>query len=251
MIESETPVLYVEAAYDFNAVALAEKAFPLVSEWEGVGLTTTIQHIHLLQEIAAALQNRGIHTDIGKGKQTHPGQILGCDYTAARAIAENVQGFLHIGAGRFHPIGLAATIGKPIVTANPYTMEAEVLPEKEVTRLAMKRMAAINNARAAEKWSILVSTKPGQKNIAQAKHLKKVLIENGRKAATILLDEINPHTLRNFSETDAFVDTACPRIAIDNLPDIIRPILTPTEALIALRQKQWETTWGQGYLEDN
>jgi 2-(3-amino-3-carboxypropyl)histidine synthase len=251
MIESEIPVLYVEAAYDFNAVALAEKAFPLVRDWKGVGLTTTIQHIHLLQEIAAVLQNKGIRTNIGKGKPIHPGQILGCDYTAVRAIAENVQGFLYIGAGRFHPTGLAATIGKPIVIANPYTMETGLLPEKVVTRLAMKRMAAINNAKSAEKWSILVSTKPGQKNIAQAKHLKKILYDNGRKAAIILLDEINPQTLTNFSEAQAFVNTACPRIALDNHSDSMRPILTPKETLIALKQRLWETTWGQGYLEDN
>ncbi len=251
MIESKTPVLYVEAAYDFNAVTLAEKAFPLVRDWGRVGLTTTLQHVHLLQEVAAELQNKGIHTDIGKGKPTHPGQILGCDYTAAREIAENVQGFLHIGAGRFHPMGLAATIGKPIVIANPYSMETEILQEKEVTRLAMKRMAAINNARSAEKWSVLVSTKPGQKNISQAKYLKKILSSDGRKVTIILLDEINPQTLTNFSETQAFVDTACPRIALDNPPDIIQPILTPTETLIALKKKLWEETWGQGYLEEN
>lgn len=251
MIETKTPVLYVEAAFDFDVIPLATKAFSLICDWDAVGLTTTIQHIHLLQEIASALNSKGIRTAIGKGNPTHPGQILGCDYSAARAVVENVQGYLHIGAGRFHPLGLAATIGKPIVTANPYTMEIGLLQNKEVTRLAMKRMAAINNARSAEKWSILVSTKPGQKNVVQAKYLKKILIERGRKTTIILLDEINQRVLTNFSETQAFVDTACPRIALDNPPDTLRPILTPTETLIALNYKQWETTWGQGYLEDS
>jgi len=251
MIQSETPVLYVEAAYDFDAPALAEKALPLIRDWDGVGLTTTIQHVHQLQQVADTLHTHGVRTTTGKGTPTHPGQILGCDYTAARAIADNVQGYLHIGAGRFHPLGLAVTTGKPIATANPYTMEAELLPEKEVTRLAMKRMAAINTAKSAQTWGILVSTKPGQRHIPQARRLQRLLTEDGRQATIILLDEINDHTLANFTEPQAYVDTACPRIAMDNPPDTTRPTLTPNETLIALNQKTWETTWAQDYLESN
>jgi 2-(3-amino-3-carboxypropyl)histidine synthase len=251
MIESKTPVLYVEAAYDFDAPALALKALPLINDWDGVGLTTTIQHVHMLKEVDDTLQAHGVRTATGIGAPTNPGQILGCDYTAARAIADTVEGYLHIGAGRFHPLGLAATTGKPIATANPYTMKVELLPEKEVTRLAMKRMAAINATKSAKTWGILVSTKPGQRHIQQARRLKKRLTENGRHATIILLDEINNHTLANFTEAQAYVDTACPRIAVDNPPDTTRPTLTPNETLIALNQKLWETTWAHNYLETN
>jgi 2-(3-amino-3-carboxypropyl)histidine synthase len=250
MIQSETPVLYVEAAYDFDAPALAEKALPLIRDWDGVGLTTTIQHVHMLQEITDTLQAHSVRTATGTGAPTHPGQILGCDYTAARAIADTVEGYLHIGAGRFHPLGLAATTGKPIATANPYTMEAELLPEREVTHLAMKRMAAINAAKTAQTWGILVSTKPGQRHIPQARRLQRLLTENGRHATIILLDEINTHTLANFTEPQAYVETACPRIAMDNPPDTTRPTLTVNEAFIALNQKTWENTWAKNYLEE-
>jgi 2-(3-amino-3-carboxypropyl)histidine synthase len=251
MIETETHVLYVEAAYDFDAPTLALKALPLIKDWDGVGLTTTIQHVHRLQEVADTLQAHGVRTATGTGTPTHPGQILGCDYTAARAIADAVEGYLHIGAGRFHPLGLAATTGKPVATANPYTMEAQLLPEREVTRLAMKRMAAINAAKDAKTWGILVSTKPGQRHIPQARRLRRLLTEHGRQATIILLDMITTDTLANFTEPQAYVDTACPRIAIDNPPDTTRPTLTPNETLIALNQKAWENTWAQGYLETN
>jgi 2-(3-amino-3-carboxypropyl)histidine synthase len=251
MIQSETPVIYVEAAYDFNAPALAEEALPLIKGWNGVGLTTTIQHAHQLHKIADTLEAHGVRTATGTGIPTHPGQILGCDYTAARVIIDTVEGYLHIGAGRFHPLGLAATTGKPIATANPYTMKAELLPEKEVTRLAMKRMAAINAAKSAQTWGILVSTKPGQRRIQQARRLQKLLTKNCRQATIILLDEINNHTLANFTESQAYVDTACPRIAIDNPPDTTRPTLTTNETLIALNQKTWENTWAKNYLETN
>ena len=249
MIKTETPVLYVEAAYDFDASALALTALPLVKNWDGVGLTTTIQHVHLLQEVADTLQAHGVRTVTGTGTTTHPGQILGCDYTAARAVADTVWGYLHIGAGRFHPLGLATTTGKPVATANPYTMEAQQLPERDVTHLAMKRMAAINAAKDAQTWGILVSTKLGQCHIPQARRLQRILTQHGRQATILLLDMITRDTLANFTEPQAYVDTACPRIAIDNPPDTSRPTLTPNETLIALNQKQWENTWTQGYLE--
>ena len=60
---------------------------------------------------------------------------------------------------------------------------------------------------------------------------------------------ITTDTLANFIEPQAYVDTACPRIAIDNPPDTTRPTLTPNETLIALNEKKWENTWAQGYLE--
>ncbi len=249
MIKSKTPVLYVEAAYDFDAPALALKALPLIKNWAQVGLTTTVQHVHRLREVADTLQANGLLISIGNGNPTYPGQVLGCDYTAARAIADDIQGYLHIGAGRFHPLGLAATTGKPIATANPYTMETQLLPEREVKVLAMKRMAAIHAARNAQTWGILVSTKPGQCHIPLARRFQRLFTEHGRQASIILLDMITSDALANFTEPQAYVDTACPRIAIDNPPDTTRPTLTPNEVLISLKKKTWEDSWAKGYLE--
>ncbi|MGD2142472.1 MAG: diphthamide biosynthesis enzyme Dph2 [Candidatus Bathyarchaeota archaeon] len=248
MIKADIPVLYVEATYDFKAECLIQKALPLISGWDGVGLATTVQHTHKMEEITRILENNGVKPAVGRGAPFHHGQILGCDYTTATSIVDKVKGYLFVGAGRFHPLGLAASTGKPVVVADPYTMEVWMLKKRWVTRLAMKRMAAINAAREVKRIAVLLSTKPGQRQTDIAKDLKEKVRKSGRESVTIVLDEITTLKLGNFTEPQAFIVTACPRIAIDGLPDEARPLLTTIEAKIMLGEKSWEEVWGRGYI---
>jgi len=251
MLHTDFPILYVEAKLDFDAQAFTEKALPHVTGWDGIGLATTIQHAHKIPEIRDALRRHGLRPETGTGTTTNAGQILGCDYTAATAVADSVEGYVYIGAGRFHPLGLAISSGRPVVTANPYSMEIGAVTDADVMRIAKRRMAAIAAAREVTRLAILVSTKPGQLQLATAEKLRDLLTEAGKIAAIILIDEITPGRLHDFTEAQVYIDTACPRIAIDGLPDIRRPILTTTEALVALNQKTWEQTWGPKYFQRN
>jgi 2-(3-amino-3-carboxypropyl)histidine synthase len=249
-VKSNVPVIYVEVRVDFDPEALLERALPLMEEWKKIGLAATVQHVHRLRETARALETHGKTPITGKGagRTPHDGQILGCNYATAETIADEVDGFLFIGAGRFHPLGLAATTGKPIVVANPYLSTAEKLEESEIMRLAMRRMAAITAAKEVERYAIIVSTKPGQFQLSTARSLRDRLKKKGKAAAIICLDEISSLKLGNFTEAQAFIDTACPRIAIDGLPDTTQPILTTVEAEIMLEERRWEETWGRQYF---
>ncbi len=249
-VKSSVPVIYVEVRVDFDPEALLERALPLMEEWEKIGLAATVQHVHRLRETARALETHGKTpiTGQGTGPTPHDGQILGCNYTTAETISDEVDGFLYIGAGRFHPLGLAATTGKPVVIANPYLSTAEKLEESEIMRLAMRRMAAITAAKEAERYAIIVSTKPGQFQLSTARSLRDRLQKKGKTAAIICLDEISSLKLGNFAEVQAYVNTACPRIAVDGLPDTTQPILTTIEAEIMLEERRWEETWGRQYF---
>ena len=249
-VKSSVPVIYVEVRVDFDPEALLVRALPLMEEWEKIGLAATVQHVHQLQKTAKALETHGKIPITGKGtgRTPHDGQILGCDYATAETISDEVDGFLFIGAGRFHPLGLAATTGKPVVVANPYLSTAEKMEESEIMRLAMRRMAAITAAKEAERYAIIVSTKPGQFQLSKARSLRDRLQKKGKTAAIICLDEISSLKLGNFTEAQAFIDTACPRIAVDGLPDTTQPILTTVEAEIMLEERRWEETWGRQYF---
>ena len=74
------------------------------------------------REVAEALAKKGVKALIGEGAglTPEPGQVLGCSYAAATRLPEDVDGYIFIGGGRFHPLGLALKTGKPIVVANPY-----------------------------------------------------------------------------------------------------------------------------------
>ena len=94
MIEAEIPVVYVNASYDFNVQKLMKKALPLVEEWKGIGLTTTIQHVHRLPEVSLFLEEKGLKPFIGISNTLNLGQITGCNYDAATKIVSKVQGYL-------------------------------------------------------------------------------------------------------------------------------------------------------------
>jgi 2-(3-amino-3-carboxypropyl)histidine synthase len=248
--ETDPPVIYVEAKMEYDARALVEKALPLIRGWSRVGLMVTVQGAHLLGDVSDALKQSGVHVAVGEGAGRTPddGQILGCDYTTALSVQGDVDGYLFVGAGRFHPIGLTISTGLPVALANPYTMKVEMLDDAEVMRLAKKRMAQITGARRAKRLGVIVSLKPGQRRLELARSLKNRLEEAGLEAHIVALDEVSATTLGNFTEAEAYINTACPRISLDGVADIKKPMLTPSEALVMLGDLRWEEVWGKTYF---
>jgi 2-(3-amino-3-carboxypropyl)histidine synthase len=93
-----------------------------------------------------------------------------------------------------------------------------------------------------------VSLKSGQRALQAALTIQGRLEEAGKEATVVVLDEVGPIQLGNFTEAEAFVETACPRIALNGIPDLHKPILTPSEALVAIGEMDWEKLWGRNYF---
>ena len=107
-------------------------------------------------------------------------------------------------------------------------------------RILRIRFARITKARSAKKWGILVSSKEGQYRMKLAKEIKKTLEDAGMEAYIILVDNVNPDVLLPYLELEAFVVSACPRIAIDDSQMYKKPLLTPQELEIVLNKREWE-----------
>ena len=56
----------------------------------------------------------------------------------------------------------------------------------------------------------------------------------------MLLSEIFPAKLAQFSDIEAWIQIACPRLSIDWGYAFTAPLLSPFEAAIALGEKEWE-----------
>ena len=67
--------------------------------------------------------------------------------------------------------------------------------------------------------------------------LSKNLI--GKKGYLLALDHAGPDLI-DFYPVDAFVNTACPRIAIDDAVKYAKPLITPFELEVSLGEKSWE-----------
>lgn len=248
--DEKIPVIYVDARFDFEAERLIDSASPFLKGWERIGLATTIQHSHQLVEAVEFLKKKGYVVVVGDEgeKALKKGQVLGCDYASAIAVAAKVDGFLFIGGGRFHSIGLAYATRKPVVAADPYTLTVYTIGESELKRFVMRRMAAIEAAKKARIFGIIISVKPGQLKMEMAEQLKEMLKCAGKEAAIICLDEVQIENLMNFSEFEAFVNTACPRIVLDGDISLPKPLINWDEALVMLGLKGWWEGW-EGSLQ--
>src|SRR5439155_142643 len=83
--------------------------------------TVGLQFPGWLPAIQAHLEKKGHVIRIGEPDRrvAYAGQLLGCDYHTATVVEGDVDGYLYIGTGDFHPLGVAILIDKPVIIADP------------------------------------------------------------------------------------------------------------------------------------
>ncbi len=230
-------VLFVEVFMDLDLTALLERALPLLKG--RVGLLTTVQHVHQLPRVREWLEAHGIEAHIGRGdaRIRFEGQVLGCNISAVDPLKEMVDQFLYIGSGDFHPLMAAIESDRPVLVLDPLMNEVRDLGELR-DRILRQRHAAITRAADAERFIIIVSTKVGQMRMDLALRLRALAEEHHRTADIVLLEEVHPDRLLPY-RADAYVSTACPRLAIDDHLRYPKPMLTPVEMEIVLGLRDW------------
>ncbi len=244
----KVPTVYVEARAMLSVAEVVEKALPMMEGWSRVGLATTVQHVQALDEAKEVLVHAGKTVMVGDaGRLSYPGQVVGCDYSNAKSIAEDVEGFLFLGGGRFHALGLALATFKPTVIADPFEKRAFLIAE-EVERVQKQRWVSIQEALKAKTFAVLVGLKPGQKKLEEAAAIREKLEKSGKDAYLFAVREIIPETVMNFPTVDAYVNTACPRVSLDEPSKFIKPMLTLNEALVVVGELSWRELCRKGFL---
>jgi 2-(3-amino-3-carboxypropyl)histidine synthase len=150
-----------------------------------------------------------------------------------------VDGFLFIGGGDFHPLGVTMETGKKVIVADPYNDEVRSIDEL-TRRILRQRWIAIEKARKATKFGIIVGLKPGQRKIQSALKAKEKLKKAGKEIVLLAAGEIRSESMINFQDIEVFVITACPRLATDDHLRFTKPILNEKELAIMLREEKWE-----------
>ena len=203
-----------------------------------LGLVGSIQHLHLLPEYKERLEKSGyvVEIPVGGDRLSFPGQVLGCNYSGDNP---SIGHYLFLGSGDFHPIGLVLHTGKPLAMLDPYTGDATEMSLERIERILRQRFGLIMAVDGADSFGILIGEKPGQMRRNLAIRMKRLLEKHGRKGYLLALDHVGPELI-DFYPVDAFVNTACPRIAIDDSVRYAKPLITPFELEVALGEKQWE-----------
>jgi len=143
-------------------------------------------------------------------------------------------------------MGATLAVKKPVILIDVYNHDVRTMAGLH-EKILKQRLFSIEKFREAKKVGVIVGTKIGQKFGSQKFILEK-LRKNEKDAIVIIIDEITPEKIMNFYSIDAFVELACPRIAIDDFAKYEKPILTMREALVALGEKSWGEILEQGII---
>ncbi|MFO7792768.1 MAG: diphthamide biosynthesis enzyme Dph2 [Candidatus Saliniplasma sp.] len=206
----------------------------LFNRLEGdVALYASIQHIDHLKKMRDILEEEGFQTIVGEGdpRVKYPGQVLGCNYSTKVPDADT---HLYIGTGRFHPLGLSMSLKDDVFIFNPVSGEFSST-ENKMDRLLRKRFAVISASEDAEKVGVILSQKSGQRR----EKIIDILKETKSDIIVTEFDEVEPSLVDDF-QWDCAVNTACPRIALDDDRNYRTKILTPIEFLIARKEEKWD-----------
>lgn len=230
-------VLYIEARSDVILDACVPDVLKDLPQ--RVGVLATIQYIDLIPQVCDILESLGKEARVGTGdaRICYPGQVLGCNCTAAESISNEVDCFIYLGEGNFHPLAAAFGAGKPVLVLNPITSELRDMSEAR-DRLIRRRFAAIQTASDAQTFLVMICSKVGQCRRELALEAQRMIEEAGRTCVTAVMEEVTPDSLASYC-VDAYVCTACPRIATDDSARYGKPMLTVPELEIALGRKEW------------
>jgi len=189
---------------------LADVKFDVEDLPAKVGIVSTIQYLSEMGKVRRYLEDNGKKAVIG-------GQVLGCDQVAALA-AGDVDGYLYVGTGEFHPIGVALKTKKPVWILNPQSMAIEKLDDKKIVEIEKRRKIMLTKFYSSEVIGVLQTTKKGQSraqvpSVEDIYGLEKKFPE--KKFYYFLCETLDFKELENFPFVECWVNTMCPRIMED------------------------------------
>jgi len=245
--EVNFPIIYVEIKDKINLIPLLKKSLSKIEKYKKIGIAYSVQHRHDLEKIKTFYEKNKKKIILPKkvGRAFYPGHVVGCEYGGLKLIQDQVDCFIIIG-NRFHSLGASLAVKKPVFLLDVYNNEVsnmELFKEK----IIKERIISIEKAKKAKVFGILIEVKPGQK-FGNPDFLLEKFEGKGKKAILILMNEITPEKLMNFYHVDAFVELACPRIAVDDYAKYEKPILTYREALVILEEKSIEELIEKGFV---
>jgi len=228
-----TYLVDVEYNVDFRPVLdLALEQFK--GKFSRIGVVTISNHRSQLDAAVSYLSDKGLSAVKGESEgMLFDGQVFGCNYYSARNIAKDVDAFFFLGQSRFHAIGVRLNTRKPTFMLDPFFNLVEDV-SKEAEHVERKAILSILKAREVERIGVIVSIKEGQLFRKQAEEIRDKLTRLGKKTYLFHLREVNAQRVAAIRGIDAFVETACPRVALDN-EDFDRPMLSYEQALGLIR----------------
>ncbi|TWW77043.1 2-(3-amino-3-carboxypropyl)histidine synthase subunit 1, partial [Takifugu flavidus] len=213
---------------------------------QSMALVSTVQFAAALQAVSAALTAE-YDVLVPQCRPLSPGEILGC--TSPR-LDRRVDAIIYLGDGRFHLESIM--IANPEIPAYRYDPYSKVFTREYYDHDAMRalRLKAIDQARLAQTWGLILGTLGRQGSPKVLEHLESRLQSLGKSFTRVLLSEIFPSKLDLMPDVDAWIQIACPRLSIDWGTAFSKPLLSPYEAAVALQEVDWKEVYPMDFYSN-
>lgn len=238
--------VFVEIAIDNEHVGmLIRKHFKPDIKMAVMG---TVQFISVLSYVKSTLTEY-TNLYIPQARPLSPGEVLGC---TSPKLPEGTEAIFFIADGRFHlEASMIMNPGVPAYRYDPYN-KLFTIEEYDHKMMRAIRKDAIEKARAAKTYGLILGTLGRQGSPVIMMDIKKKLKDAGKRVFCFLISEIRPEKLAKYNErVDAWIQVACPRLSVDWGHKIFggKPLLSPYELNVVLGHA--EEFWEEEDLEAN
>ena len=233
-------VLYVFVTINIDETHLMNTLKRNFQQGDHLACFGTIQFNPTIHSISTKLGNDSEKPIYIIPPQTMPlskGEVLGC--TSAK-LDENIKAMVYVGDGRFHLE--SAMIHNPDIPAFRYDPYSRIFTREHYDQEQMVnvRQDAMNAAANAKKVGLILGALGRQGNPQTLDRIEAAFRTKGVEVVKIILSEIFPQKLAMFTDIDAFVQVACPRLSIDWGYAFEKPLLTPYEAMVVTENDTWQ-----------
>jgi len=241
------PIIYIGIKDELNLIPLLKKSLKELKGFDKIGLSYSIQHLQDVENVIKFYKENGKEVLLSKlkGRIAYEGQIVGCQYEGLKDIEKEVECFVILG-NTFHSMGAVLSVNKPVLLIDVYNDDVKFMKGFR-DKILKQRIMSIKRFKEAKKIGIIIETKQGQK-FGSPKMLIDKLNKLGKEVIVITMNELTPDKLMNFYSVGAFVELACPRIAIDDFAKYGKPIITYKEALFAIGEISWDYILKKGLM---
>ena len=208
-IKSKIPVIYWEYFYTVDPIQILKKEIKKLGKFKKIGLITSVQFVKATEKVKDYLKNAGKEVYIHKSLK-YPGQILGCNIDAAKKIEDKIDCFLYVGAGKFHPVGVAVNTEKSVFSLDLEKNKLYSL-KTERKKWLMKKVWHESKLEGARKVGIIICWKKGQERMKEARKLRKELEKKGKEVSILAFDNFKKEKIEGL-KFDVLLNLACPRL---------------------------------------
>lgn len=186
-----------------------------------IALFTTIQFKESINSMRKQIEESGktVHL-IRPPHSVSEGLVLGC---GIKEFDSEIDSFLFVGDGAFHPLTLIVRNNQKVICWDPFTNKKSELTIKDIEYVRKKEKAGYVKFLSSDKIGVLLSMKPGQNRRRLSESLEKHFPE--KKFYYFLCDQLDFTQLENFPFIEMWINTACPRIMVDDVRKFTKPII--------------------------